>query len=95
MKIISQINKFLTIAKINFFLNRNGIRNYTINEDFTVSVIGSVILANLGLSEIPCKFDSVSGDFDCSYNNLHSLKNCPDFVESDKYFYNKCFCLFK
>ncbi len=56
-----------------------------------VDVYGSVDIKDMNLTEIPVKFGRVDfsydsegrngGYFSCSYNNLTTLKNCPDFVE--------------
>jgi hypothetical protein len=53
------------------------IEKYTINVDGTVDVDGSVRLDNLGLTELPLRFGSVTGDFDCEYNRLTTLEGCP------------------
>ncbi len=48
-----------------------------------VDVEGNVNMSGFGLTEIPVKFGEVSGCFDCSYNNLTTLKNCPDNIGED------------
>jgi len=45
-----------------------------------VNVEGDINLSNKGLIRIPWEFGSVSGNFDCHYNNLSSLYNAPFFV---------------
>jgi len=55
-------------------------RNYTINENGEVDVAGSVNMNSMGLTEIPVKFNKVYGEFRCSYNNLTTLKNCPNYL---------------
>ena len=57
-----------------------GIRNYTINDDFTIDVDGDVNLFKIGISEIPLKFGKVSGNFNCSGNKLESLEGSPEKV---------------
>jgi hypothetical protein len=47
-----------------------GITNYTINLDGSIDVVGNVYLIHDGLTEIPLKFNKVSGDFDCNNNQL-------------------------
>lgn len=75
-------------AEIEIWLNEMGIDSpWTINDNLTVDVDGSVDLSNQGLVEIPIQFGKVSGDFICSNNNLTSLKGCPKVVEED-YFCN-------
>lgn len=53
------------------------IDHYTINEDFTVDVDGSVYICDFELVEIPIQFGVVTGDFDIGVNELTSLKGCP------------------
>tara|TARA_B100000497_G_scaffold108145_1_gene126144 strand:+ start:972 stop:1568 length:597 start_codon:yes stop_codon:yes gene_type:complete len=50
---------------------------YTINDDGSIDVDGDVSFINLGLTELPLKFNKVSGDFYCAHNNLTTLKGCP------------------
>ena len=56
------------------------ITNYTINPDGSINVDGDTYLRNLNLDKIPLKFNKVSGDFNCSYNQLTSLIGCPSEV---------------
>lgn len=68
--------------EIKQWLIRNSIRNYTINNDLTVDVAGSVELCNI--REIPIQFGYIGGNFSCSHNpNLVSLVGCPHTVEDD------------
>lgn len=53
------------------------IENYTINPDGSIDVDGDVLPFNRNLFTIPIKFNKVSGNFDCSWNNLISLENSP------------------
>lgn len=50
--------------------------------DAEVNVSGPVSLSRKNLSEIPIKFGSVDGSFDCSGNNLRSFEFLPDFCEN-------------
>lgn len=50
--------------------------------DGEVNVSGPVSLSRKNLSEIPVKFNSVSGSFDCTRNNLKSFEFLPDFCEN-------------
>jgi hypothetical protein len=54
--------------------------NYTINQDGTIDVQGSVYLLAKGLSSIPLRFNKVTGYFNCSTNKLTSLEGCPKEV---------------
>jgi len=57
-----------------------GRNNWTLNSDGKVDVNNWVIMSNMGLTEIPVKFGRISIQFNCAYNNLTTLKNCPDYV---------------
>ena len=56
------------------------IRNYIINPDGSIDVMDNVDLHNLGLTNLPFKFNKVSGYFYCNNNNLTSLEGCPNYV---------------
>ena len=60
--------------EVEAILNRYDITNYIINNDLSVDVDGDVNLYNQNLTNIPAKFGNVSGYFDCSYNQLSSLR---------------------
>jgi len=63
------------------FKSKYGINgNYTINEDGSIDVDGDVYIGEMRLKEIPIKYNKVTGVFDCSDNQLTTLKNCPVFV---------------
>lgn len=55
------------------------IDSYIINNDGSIDVGGDVIFAkNMGfITELPLKFNKVSGNFDCSQLSLTTLKNSP------------------
>ena len=65
---------------ISLICKQYGIENYTINDDGSIDVDGGVYLLNKGLTELPLTFNKVSGNFDCDYNRLTSLKGCPRWV---------------
>jgi hypothetical protein len=60
--------------------NKYNIENYTINDDESIDVNDSVNLSNYSLTELPLTFNVVTGDFECSDNNLTTLKGCPRWV---------------
>ena len=64
------------------WLDSYEIENYTINDDWTIDVKGSVYLNYVSLTCFPSfiKFNKVSGYFYCSDNQLTSLKGCPTTV---------------
>ena len=53
---------------------------YTINDDGSIDVEGTVNLNRKKLTRIPFNFGKVSGDFKCSYNQLTSLEGAPNNV---------------
>jgi hypothetical protein len=57
-----------------------GIENYTVNDDESIDVNGSVDLSFNDLTELPLVFNKVTGDFYCSHNVLTSLKGSPKWV---------------
>ena len=66
------------------------IYSYTINDDGSVDVIGDVRLGSLKLTELPLKFNKVSGHFYCHSNKLTSLEGCPEWIGGNFYGeYNK------
>ena len=70
------------------------IRNYTINDDYTIDVMGDVYLDDMSLDKIPFKFNIVSGDFLCGFNKLTTLEGSPESVGEYFYcYYNKLITL--
>ena len=79
------MNSFYTNKQqIISWLEKVSIENYTLIPDeqygFVVNVNGKVILFAKNLISIPVKFNEVSGNFWCSFNNLTSLEFCPEIV---------------
>ncbi len=58
---------------------------YTINDDGSIDVDGSVNLSSKKLTKIPFKFRNVSGNFYCYNNQLTSLEGSPNNVGGDFY----------
>jgi hypothetical protein len=67
------------------FLNKVCSGKWDLNEKGQVDVRGGVSMRGMPLTEIPVKFGRVNGHFDCSYNNLTTLKNIPDIIEGNLY----------
>ena len=65
---------------ISLICEKYNIKNYTINPDGSIDVNGSVDLSQYKLIELPLRFNKITGYFDCSNNNLTSLKGCPRWV---------------
>ncbi len=55
-------------------------KNWKLQSNGKVNVKGNVTMYDMDLEEIPIKFGRVEVNFDCSYNKLTTLKNCPDYV---------------
>ena len=67
----------MTIDKI---CKKYGIKNYTINGDGSIDVVGDVYLSFSELTELPLTFNKVTGYFNCGGNSLTTLKGCPRWV---------------
>lgn len=74
LKVFENFNDIDSICK------QYGIQNYTINDDGSIDVNGSVNLSNRGLTIIPLKFNNVSGDFDINGNKLVTLEGSPQTI---------------
>jgi len=59
------------------------IENYTINDDLSIGVDGSVYLEKKNLEYLPLRFNYVSGGFSCRINILVSLEGSPQTVGGD------------
>ena len=64
------------------WLGEHKIKNYTINDDWTIDVKGYVGLGWYKEEQLPdyIQFRKVSWDFYCMFSNLSSLKGCPEEV---------------
>lgn len=80
---IKLFEAFNDYNQVKDWLDYMAIPKYTINDDLSVDVNGSVDLYNKQLTEIPIQFNIVNGSFDCSDNNLTSLKGCPKVVDGN------------
>jgi hypothetical protein len=69
-----------TEEEIDRICRKYGIMDYTINEDMSIDVDGSVSFYDRGLSKIPLKFNKVSRDFGCNDNKLTTLEGSPKEV---------------
>lgn len=73
----------MTEKDINLICIKNGIKNYTINEDLSIDVDGNVDFSYGNLWHIPVKFRNVSGNFNVYSNELESLHGAPEYVGGD------------
>ncbi len=55
---------------------------------YIVNANGSINISNEELQEIPIQFYHVEGNFDCSHNQLISLKGCPQYIGGSFYCHN-------
>ena len=83
----------LDVGKVHLiksWLDEMQVRYYVINDDLTIDVNSHVYLRNKNLIKFPdyIQFNKVDSYFDCSYNQLVTLKGCPKFVADDFYCYN-------
>ncbi len=68
-------------SEINEFLDKVcGKGNWATNPLNEIEVLLGVDMSNMNLTEIPIKFNYISGDFNCSNNKLTTLKNAPNQV---------------
>jgi hypothetical protein len=65
---------------ISLICKQYGIINYTVNDDGSIDVDGNVDLSVEILTELPLRFNKVTGYFTCSSNKLTTLKGCPRYV---------------
>ncbi len=70
-------------SEIHNICKKYGILQYTINDDMSISVNGTVNLSGRKLTQIPIKFKEVGGYFSCYGNQLTSLEGCPETVGGD------------
>lgn len=65
------------------FCRNYGIQNYTILDDLSLDVTGSVYLSGFELEKLPVKFNRVIGSFYCYNSHLLTLEGCPNLVTGD------------
>ena len=86
----NQINMIINEQEIHDICKRYLISNYTINPEGSIDVDGDVSIANGRLTKLPLKFNKVSGDFYCSWEDLTTLEGSPKEVGGDFFCsYNK------
>ena len=73
--------KDVPLTYIHGVCSKYNIKNYTVNDDYSIDVDGDIYMGNKGgLSKIPLKFSSVSGHFLCAHNQLETLEGSPEYV---------------
>lgn len=79
--LFTNIKKSIKRKVIRFKLNQLHVNNsFRLNDDGSIDLFGDVSVACLGLKELPIRINEVQGYFDCSGNNLTTLKNAPKAV---------------
>lgn len=76
------MSKIFTLTKIANFITKYGIKNATLTDEGQINVDGDVNLSNKNLTDpdMTAKFGKVTGNFECSNNQLTNLDFAPDFV---------------
>lgn len=65
-------------SAIAWIMTKNSAQSdYTLRKDGSIDVKGDVVIVEKGLTEIPIRFNKVTGSFNVYDNNLTSLKGCP------------------
>lgn len=80
-----KFNNFFNKFKINSICKKLNIKNYTVNDDFSVSVDGDVNMKDSSFSKIPIKFREISGNFYCSRSRLTTLEGLPEVIGGSLY----------
>jgi hypothetical protein len=74
---IFESQKYLISRK----LHQLDIMRFDINSDLTVDVYQNIDIRNMNLTELPCKFGKVNGEFYVSDNQLKDFEGFPNEVE--------------
>jgi hypothetical protein len=70
------------------FLDMTCDGKWTLNSEGKIDVKSDIFMNQRNISEVPVKFGKVYGNFICSYNNLTSLKNFPDYISNSLFIGN-------
>lgn len=84
MNVFKKTLQLLKISKIDRICKNFGIKNYTINDDDSIDVNGSVSISDY-ISKLPLKFGNVTGSFTISSLELISLEGFPNYISGDLY----------
>jgi hypothetical protein len=72
-------------SEIDEICKKYGITNYSINTDGYIDVNGNVNLSNYNLTELPLKFNKVTGNFSCYRNKLSTFNGSPNYIGGNFY----------
>jgi len=72
----------IKMSYIKIFLLHCGVKKdqFIINKDMSININGSIDMSMQSFKKIPYKFNRCTGDFLCSFNNLTTLINSPNYV---------------
>lgn len=82
---IKKFKHYIKVENIHRLCKKYYLSNYSINDDLTVNVNGSVIITGYDISNIPINFNNVEGSFYCQGNKLTTLVGTPRYVSGDFY----------
>ena len=77
---IKLFEQFNNEQEIHDICKKYKIKKYTINQDGSIDVDSNVNLSKMNLTELPLKFNKVSGFFSCYSNQLTTLEGSPNYV---------------
>ena len=85
MKYLKLFESYQSESEVDKICEKLGIENWSLERGL-VNVDGDVDLYGRKLTELPLKFGTVTGYFDCGWNKLTSLEGCPLRVGSWFYY---------
>lgn len=77
-----------TEKEIHRLCNEYDIKDYTINNDLSIDVNGSVFFHSNGFQYLPLNFNYITVDFYCYDNHLISLEGSPQKIDGHFFCYN-------
>ena len=85
MKYLKLYENHQTEEEIHRLCRKYEIEDYIINDDMSIDVNANVNLDHNYFKKLPLNFNYISGDFNCSNNNLISLEGSPKEVGGSFY----------
>ena len=73
----------MDILTIKSICTEFNIKDYTINDDYSIDVNSNVSITRTNIKQLPLKFRHVYGNFSCYNNKLTTLFNSPDRISGD------------
>lgn len=75
-----ELEKKWKLKEIEFHLSLNNIKQYHINDDFSVDVFEDMMICQVSNNKLPIQFNKVQGDFIIDSLNLETLEGSPKIV---------------